>query len=370
MARIATNKFLHKAKKSKNDEFYTILSDIERELRHYKKHFKNKVVFCNCDDPRVSNFFHYFSYNFEKLRTKKLITTCYKNQNMDLFSQHDTERAIYLEYEGDKKGNNVPDPEEIGIKQLKGDGDFRSKESIELLRQSDIVVTNPPFSLFREYVSQLMEYDKKFLIIGTWNVITYKEIFPLIKENKLWIGINSNRNFSGFIVPKHYPLDGSEARIDENGNRIVSSNNTCWFTNLDNAKRHEELILYKKFNPEEYPTYDNYDAIEVSKTNDIPIDYEGVMGVPITFMNKYNPEQFEVLGATQRGCHDEVPDTRKYDDYWEVKQNGQKTGSSGGKTNENANLAGNDGKKNYFINKEGMIIQSAYQRIFIRHKRL
>lgn len=297
MARNATNTGLQKAKKSKNDEFYTILSDIERELKHYRKHFKDKVVFCNCDDPRVSNFFHYFSYNFEKLGLKKLITTCYKNQDMDLFSQHDQEKAIYLEYEGDKNRNNVPDPEEIGIKHLKGDGDFRSQESIELLKQSDIVVTNPPFSLFREYVAQLMEYNKKFLIIGSWNAITYKEIFPLIREDKIWIGINSNRDFSGFIVPEHYPLDGTEARIDENGNRIVSSNNTCWFTNLDNAKRHEELILYKKYNPEEYPTYDNYDAIEVSRTNNIPKDYEGVMGVPVTFINKYNPEQFQIIGS-------------------------------------------------------------------------
>jgi len=299
MERKGSVKYLNKAKNAKKDEFYTQLSDIERELKHYKKHFKGKVIFCNCDDPRVSNFFHYFSYNFEKLGLKKLITTCYKNQNMDLFSQHDKERAIYLEYEGDKNMNNVPDPEEIGIKHLKGDGDFRSKESIELLKQADIVVTNPPFSLFREFVAQLIEYDKKFLIIGTWNVITYKEIFPLIKGNKVWIGINSNRNFSGFIVPKHYPLDGTEARIDEKGNRIVSSNNTCWFTNLDNSKRHEELILYKNYNPEEYSSYDNYDAIEVSKTNNIPIDYSGTMGVPITFMNKYNPDQFEILGATE-----------------------------------------------------------------------
>jgi len=220
---------------------------------------------------------------------------------MDLFSRHDTERAIYLEYKGDKNQNNVPDPEEIGIKKLKGDGDFRSRETIDLLKQSDIVVTNPPFSLFREYVSQLMEYDKKFLIIGNWNAVSYKEIFKLIQEDKLWIGINSNRNFSGFIVPKHYPLHGTEARIDENGNRIVSTNNTCWFTNLDIAKRHEELILYKKYDPEVYPTYDNYNAIEVSKTNDIPMDYNGVMGVPITFMNKYNPDQFEIIWTTDRG---------------------------------------------------------------------
>ncbi len=297
MARIATNKLLTKAKSAKNDEFYTILSDIERELKHYKRHFKDKVVFCNCDDPRISNFFHYFSYNFEKLGLKKLITTCYRNQDMDLFSRHDREKAIYLEYEGDKNKNNVPDPKEIGIKQLKGDGDFRSNECVRLLKRADIVVTNPPFSLFREYVSQLIEFEKKFLIIGTWNAITYKEIFKLIKEDKAWIGINSNRNFSGFIVPKHYSLHGTEARLDENGNRVVSSNNTCWFTNLDNAKRHEDLILYQTYTETDYPEYDNYKAIEVSQVVNIPVDYEGIMGVPITFLNKYNPEQFEIIGS-------------------------------------------------------------------------
>jgi hypothetical protein len=300
MARNATNSNLKEAKKAKNDEFYTILSDIEKELKHYKRHFKDKVVLCNCDDPRVSNFFHYFSYNFEKLGLKKLITTCYKNQSMDLFSEHVSEKAIYLEYNGDKNDNNLPDPQEIGIKHLKGDGDFRSKECIELLKEADIVVTNPPFSLFREYVAQLIEYDKKFLIVGTWNAISYKEIFKLIKENKLWIGINSNRNFSGFIVPKHYSMHGTEARIDENGNRIVSTNNTCWYTNLDNAKRHEELILYKNYNPEEFPKYDYYDAININKTNDIPCDYAGAMGVPITFLDKYNPEQFEIIDGIGR----------------------------------------------------------------------
>jgi len=307
MGRKGSVKYLHKAKKSKNDEFYTILSDIEKELMHHKGHFKDKVVFCNCDDPRVSNFFHYFSYNFEKLGLKKLITTCYKNQDMDLFSRHDKEKAIYLEYEGDKNENNVPDPEEIGIKHLKGDGDFRSKECIELLKQSDIIVTNPPFSLFREYVAQLVEYDKKFLIIGTWNAITYKEIFPLIMKNKVWIGINSNRNFSGFIVPKHYPLEGTEARVDENGNRVVSSNNTCWFTNLDIVKRHEELILYKTYNPDEYPKFDYYDAINVNKTNEIPVDYPDYMGVPITFIDKYNPEQFEIINANDVRLNENIP---------------------------------------------------------------
>ncbi len=296
MARNATNINLQKAKKEKNDEFYTILSDIEKELRHYKHHFRGKVVFCNCDDPRKSNFFHYFSYNFESLGLKKLITTCYKNQDADLFSENKSEKAIYLEYNGDKNGNNVPDVEEIGIIHLKGDGDFRSQESIELLKQADIVVTNPPFSLFREYITQLVDYDKKFLIVGTWNAISYKETFKLIKEDKLWIGINSNRNFSGFIVPKHYSMHGTEARVDEKGNNIVSSNNTCWFTNLDNSKRYEELILYKIFNEAEYPKYDNYDAINVNVTKNIPCDYSGVMGVPITFLDKYSPTQFEIIG--------------------------------------------------------------------------
>jgi hypothetical protein len=299
MAREGSVKYLNTAKSDKNDEFYTILSDIERELKHYKDHFRNKVVLCNCDDPRVSNFFHYFSYNFQQLGLKKLITTCYKNQNADLFSEHNSERAIYLEYSGDKNRNNIPDPEEIGIKHLKGDGDFRSKECIELLKQADVVVTNPPFSLFREYVAQLVEYEKQFLIVGTWSAITYKEIFKLVRDNKLWIGINSNRNFSGFIVPKHYPLHGTEARVDENGNRVVSTNTTCWFTNLDNEKRHEDLILYKTYSPQDYPKYDNYDAIEVAKTADIPVDYKGVMGVPVTFLDKYNPEQFEIIGSNR-----------------------------------------------------------------------
>ncbi len=297
MARVATNKTLQQARKAKSDEFYTRLADIEKELKHYRQHFKDKVVLCNCDDPRISNFFHFFSYNFEKLGLKKLITTCYKSQNMDLFSRHDDEAAIYLEYEGDKNDNKVPDPEEIGIQHLQGDGDFRSPECIELLEQADIVVTNPPFSLFREYVGQLIEHQKKFLVVGTWNAITYRDIFKLIQSDSLWIGVNSNRNFSGFIVPEHYPLHGTEARLDEHGNRVVSSNNTCWFTNLENAKRHEDLPLFRTFDPEEHPEYDNYHAIEVNQVVNIPVDYEGVMGVPITFLNKYNPDQFEIVGS-------------------------------------------------------------------------
>lgn len=317
-----SNKNLYQAKNSKKDEFYTQLSDIEKELRHYKKYFKDKVVFCNCDDPRVSNFFHYFSYNFEHLGLKKLITTCYKNQNPDLFSQNKREKAIYIEYKrdtngqlisyikymkslskeplykGDKDNPNIPNPNDIGIKHLKGDGDFRSAECIELLKQVDIVVTNPPFSLFREYVAQLMEYDKKFIIIGNLNAITYKEIFKLIKEKKIWLGQSIHSGDREFGVPKDYPLNAASGRIDDNGNKYIRVKGVRWFTNFDTTKRHEDLILYKTYkgNEKEYPTYDNYDAINIDKTKEIPMDYKGAMGVPITFMDKYNPEQFEIIG--------------------------------------------------------------------------
>lgn len=295
------NNNLNKAKAGKNDEFYTELTDIEKELRHYKHHFKDKVVFCNCDDPRISNFFHYFSYNFEALGLKKLITTCYKNQDRDLFSTHQSERAIWLEYTGDKNGDRIPNPEEIGINQMQGDGDFRSAESIELLKQADIVVTNPPFSLFREYVAQLIEYDKKFLIIGNQNVITYKEIFKLIKENKLWAGVD-NGGTKWFKVPDHYDI-ATETRIKtENGQKYFSMGSVFWFTNLENRKRNEDITLYKTYigNENSYPKYDYYDAIEVSKVSDIPLDYKGAMGVPITFLDKYNPEQFEILDGIGR----------------------------------------------------------------------
>ena len=291
------NRTLHTAKSAKKDEFYTQLSDIESELKYYEKHFKNKAVFCNCDDPRNSNFFNYFACNFEKLGLKKLITTCYKNQEVDLFFQEETEKAVFLEYAGGKSGNKIPDVEKIGLTPLKGDGDFRSRESIDLLKQADIIVTNPPFSLFREYVAQLIQYDKKFLIIGNINAITYKEIFKLIKENKAWLGINMGRGISGFIVPEHYELYGTETRIDRNGSRIISPNNCLWLTNLDTFKRHEDIILTKKYyeNEIEYPKFDNYEAINVNKTQDIPLDYAGVMGVPITFLHKYNPDQFELI---------------------------------------------------------------------------
>jgi len=294
MARKKLNRSFHKAKKTKQDEFYTQLHDIERELKHYKNHFKNKVVYCNCDDPRVSNFFHYFSYNFEKLGLKKLITTCYKNQERDLFSQNKSEEAIYLEYNGDQNGNNVPDPEEIGIVKLKGDGDFRSQESIELLKQADIVVTNPPFSLFREYIEQLIEYEKDFLIIGSQNAVTYKEVFAHFRDDKIWLGYNSGD--MEFKVPDSYEPRETRYRQDENGQKWRSLGNICWFTNLDISKRNEELILYKQYSPEEYPNYDEYDAINVNRVAEIPMDYKGKMGVPITFLDKHNPKQFEILG--------------------------------------------------------------------------
>ena len=294
MSKKSLNKNLHSAKTNKKDEFYTQLSDIERELKHYKKHFKGKVVYCNCDDPRVSNFFHYFSYNFEKLGLKKLITTCYKNQDMDLFSQNSSEQAIYLQYEGDKNNNRVPDVEEIGIHPLQGDGDFRSEEVIELLKQADIVVTNPPFSLFREYVVQLIKYDKKFLIIGSYNAITYKEIFSSIKANKLWLGY-AFKGGNAYFKTAH-PKEFVKGVYDEKTG-LVKFRNIIWYTNLDHNKRHEDLILYKKYTVADYPKYDNYDAINVNKTKDIPMDYQGYMGVPITFMGKYNPEQFEIIGS-------------------------------------------------------------------------
>lgn len=289
------NKTLQQARKNKSDEFYTQLPDIEAELKHYKEHFKGKTVLCNCDDPRISNFFHYFSYNFEFLGLKKLITTCYKSQERDLFSQNNSERAIYLEYTGNKTGGRVPVAEEIGIKHLKGDGDFRSPECIDLLKQADIVVTNPPFSLFREYVAQLVKYNKKFIIIGNQNAITYKEIFKLIKDNKLWLGASIHSGDREFQIPKNYPMTAAGSRIDSQGNKFIRVKGVRWWTNLDYQERHEELILYKKYTPEEYPKYDNYDAINVDKTADIPCDYDGVMGVPITFLDKYNPQQFEIL---------------------------------------------------------------------------
>ena len=308
---MSLNENLRRARREKNDEFYTQLPDIEKELRHYTRHFRGKVVYCNCDDPRISNFFHYFSYNFERLGLKRLVTTCYRNRDRDLFSRHDSERAIWLEYAGNAKGGRVPDVGDIGVRELEGDGDFRSAECIELLGQADIVVTNPPFSLFREYVAQLMEYDKKFIVIGPWNAVTYKEIFPLIKDNKVWLGYGFAAGNAYFAVPSEAGANDYAAGVYDEQTGLVKFRNVTWFTNLDHKKRHEELILYNRYSPEEYPTYDNYDAINVDRVAEIPMDWDGAMGVPVTFLDKYNPEQFEVIGITDRDNNSGLK-TREY----------------------------------------------------------
>ncbi len=312
------NKNLHQARAAKADEFYTQLVDIEKELKHYKDQFRGKVVYCNCDDPFESNFFKYFASNFNSLGLKKLITTSYSGspvagRQLPLFEMEGLKPIKPKNAEAHRiEINEVPDINRDGainiedVKRLlehdanvsaplKEDGDFRSEECIELLKQADIVCTNPPFSLFREYVAQLMEYNKKFLILGDQNAITYKEIFKFIKENRLWLGYD-NGGTKWFQVPMDYDIPTESRKKIVNGVKYFSMGRILWFTNLDTTKRHEELILYKKYSPEEYPKYDNYDAIEVSRYSDIPMDYDGVMGVPVTFLDKYNPEQFEIVG--------------------------------------------------------------------------
>lgn len=283
------NNNLHTAKATKNDEFYTQLEDIENELKYYKDYFKGKVVYCNCDgflNEEKSNFFVYFSLNYEFLGLKGLICTKYNPNG----------KGKKYEYYGDLNGNNYPDEEEVFTSELEGDGDFRSEECIALLKKCDIVCTNPPFSLFRQYVAQLFEYKKDFLIIGNVNAISYKEVFPLIKENKMWLGVSSFNKGMYFGVPDDYTYaDTYKFDRERNGKKVMRVSSICWFTNLDHKKRHEELLLYKKYNAEQYQKYDNYDAIEVSKTKDIPMGYEGIMGVPITFLDKYCPTQFQII---------------------------------------------------------------------------
>jgi hypothetical protein len=274
---------LHNASKNKKDEFYTQLPDIEHELNHYKEHLKGKVIFCNCDDPELSNFWKYFHLNFEKLGIKKLISTHFVYE--DIFQKGETYK---LEYEGGNDSDIM-----VGVKTiLIENGDFRSKECVEILEKSDIVITNPPFSLFREYVGQLVEHKKKFVIIGHQNAITYKEVFKLIKENKIWLGYGFNGGAAHFIN-KHYE---DYAKAGDHKEGMIRVSGVVWFTNLDISKRHEDLILYKKYNKKDYPKYENYKAINVDVTKEIPMDYDGAMGVPITFLNKYNPEQFEIIG--------------------------------------------------------------------------
>ena len=280
---------LHTAKATKNDEFYTQLEDIENELKYYKDYFKGKVVYCNCDgflNEEKSNFFVYFSLNYEFLGLKGLICTKYNPNG----------KGKKYEYYGDLNGNNYPDEEEVFTSELEGDGDFRSEECIELLKKCDIVCTNPPFSLFRQYVAQLFEYNKDFLIIGNVNAISYKEVFPMIKENKMWLGVSITSGDRKFVVPDNYPLNAAGCGIRRADGLYKQVKSIAWLTNLHHKKRYEELLLYKKYNTEEYPKYDNYDAIEVGKTKDIPMDYNGIMGVPITFLDKYCPTQFEIVG--------------------------------------------------------------------------
>ncbi|HVX90403.1 MAG TPA: adenine-specific methyltransferase EcoRI family protein [Candidatus Paceibacterota bacterium] len=289
-------KTLHAARSQKKDEFYTQLADIENELKHYKDQFRGKTVFCNCDDPRESNFVKYFTNNFEKLGLKKLIATHYKDAT--LFSH---EPPYKLEYVGDRNGNHLPDPSELITKMI-SDGDFRSEECIDLLQEADIVVTNPPFSLFREYVAQLGKYNKKFLIIGNTNAITYREIFDLIKEDKMRTGYTNFNIGMFFVVPDDWE---QFHHIDKDGRKIARVSTSCWFTNLEVERHKEKITLYKRYSPSEYPKYDNYDAIEVSKVSEIPMDYEGNMGVPITFLDKFNPEQFKIIGSFNAGAHGE-----------------------------------------------------------------
>lgn len=320
------NKNLNAAKTAKKDEFYTQLVDIERELQHYWPHFRDKVVLCNCDDPYESNFFKYFALRFNQLGLKKLICTCYNgspvqgNELLLRFEPWDDEanvkkKAYKVEITEvkDMNGDGTVDLSDVRIL-LQNDknvlstlqtGDFRDPECIELLKEADIVVTNPPFSLFREYIGQLMEYEKKFLIIGSQNNITYKEIFPLLMENKVWLGYKSGD--MAFKVPDDYEPRETRYWKDDTGQKWRSLGNICWFTNLDHNKRHEELDLVCHYSPDEYPTYDNYSAINVNRVDDIPCDYAGAMGVPITFLDKYSPDQFDILDANDYRRSDSTP---------------------------------------------------------------
>ena len=343
---MAKNANLSNAKKAKNDEFYTRLADIEKELNEYDpKVFKDKVIFCNCDDPTSSNFWVFFHMNFNRLGLKKLITTHYNMDSSPSYAMEYSSKDPKDDIDFDK-GNKIP---------LKGNGDFRSDECIDLLKQSDMVVTNPPFSLAREYVAELEKYDKKFIIIGDLNWITYKEIFPLIKDNRLWLGYTKVKEFK--------QPDGTYKKF---GNKL-------WFTNIDTKKRHHKLeTVYrwrkrKEKYPDLYPKYDNYDAIEVGKVLQIPLDYDGVMGVPITFLDKYNPDQFEILGLSGKVGYG-LCSNKFYDDYKEAKHDGSYTGASGKKTNGNPVLQGMPKKSHYFINKSGRTVYSLYARIFIRNK--
>lgn len=316
---MASNKDLNKLKANPDDEFYTRLSDINAELKHYKHHFKDKVVLCNCDDPRVSNFFHYFAEHFESLGLKKLIATCYKNCEPDLFSTNSSEQAVYIIYEGDKNGNCSVDLDELQVLPLKGDGDFRSAECVELLKEADIVCTNPPFSLIGEYFEQLIRYDKKFLVLGSSAAIHRTEVFPYIRDNKMWTGYKPFSQDMLFEVSKEHEMELRKKKKEGSGWRVVDGvfYGRCpaiWYTNLETEKKHVDFVseLYKTYTPEEYPTYENFDGIDVSNVRDIPKDYFGNMGVPDSFIDFYNPEQFEILGIGSGDLAKEVGVKKNY----------------------------------------------------------
>jgi hypothetical protein len=373
-----------KAKKNKADEFYTLLVDIEQEMRHYREQFRGQVIFCNCDDPYESNFFKYFAMNFNFLGLKKLIATCYigspiSNRQLSLFDHESEEEKttknphkIEIVEVDDYNADGAIDLADVeyllrnkknALTRLQGDGDFRSAECVALLKEADIVVTNPPFSLFREYVSQLVEYDKKFLIIGNKNAITYAEVFKLIRENKIQTGYRNLNDDLWFIVP-----DGYEYEKVVDGKKVKHIM-ACWFTNLDVTKHSEPMTLYKRYTPAEYPHYDNYDAINVDVVSDIPYDYDGAIGVPITYLDKHNPEQFEILGWTRgRDEFDAIP-IRRYINAIQIKADGKR--SNGGKVNTGPNLLLNEKPSGtYYIadNVDGFLIQ-LYMRIIIRNKK-
>ena len=376
---MAKNTNLHGAKRAKQDEFYTQLPDIERELHNYRDHFADKAVYCNCDDPFESNFFRYFASRFNSLGLKELLATSYAGSPVvagelpfeDIAGlQTDHGRKPYgaritevRDFDGDGREDlqDVRQLLETGPNAawtLEGDGDFRSAESLALLEQADIVVTNPPFSLFREYVAQLIEHEKRFIIVGSQNAVTYKEIFPHIKENKLWYGPSISSGDREFQVPEEYDLRSKSARTDAKGRRFVSVSGVRWFTNLEHKKRNEEFPLYERYSPEKFPHYDNYDAINVDRRAEIPRDWPGPMGVPITILDKFCPAQFEILGTSDNGIVDAeiktTPGLRKkfVDDYY----------ASGG---TGSYREGNPTAGYY---KDG-VATMAYKRIFIRNRK-
>lgn len=382
------NKRLDNAKRNKADEFYTQLVDIELEMKHYRDQFKGKTVFCNCDDPYESNFFKYFAMNFNFLGLKKLIATCYAgspiaNRQLSLFDDEpidnkttgNAHKIIITEVNDENKDGAVDlaDVEWLcrnkknTLTRLNGDGDFRSEECLELLKEADIVVTNPPFSLFREYVAKLIEYEKKFVIIGNVNAISYKDIFQLIKNDKIWLGASIHSGDREFRVPDAYPLDASGCRIDQDGTKYIRVKGVRWFTNMDYQQRHDELVLFERYNNEKYPNYENYSAINVDVTAEIPYDYDGIMGVPLTFLDKYSPDQFEIIGLGITGSCD-FTSNRKMDIL-------DADGNPTGKTTFNAKGTlykkynpKTDKRPAFKDSETGVLYSSIYARILIRRK--